>query len=119
MTEIKSETAGTIRIADEVLATIAGTAALEADGVAGLIGNLAADMKNKRKHVARGITVSVNGDRVTLGLAVAIKMGKKMQEVARDVQQRVKSAVETMTGLNVVQINVRVGALANEKTRPV
>ncbi|MCL2499910.1 MAG: Asp23/Gls24 family envelope stress response protein [Defluviitaleaceae bacterium] len=103
MTEIKSERAGVVRIADEVLAVIAGTAALEADGVAGLAGQ-------GRKQRAKGVTVAVTEQSVSLGIALTVKAGKKLQEVSREVQQRVKGAIETMTGLNVTDVNVHVVA---------
>ncbi|MCL2203050.1 MAG: Asp23/Gls24 family envelope stress response protein [Defluviitaleaceae bacterium] len=103
MTEIKSERGGAVRIADEVIAVIAGTAALEADGVAALAGN-------SRKHRAKGVHVTVKEQTVMLGVALSVKGGKKLQEVSREVQQRVKSAVETMTGLDVAEVNVTVVA---------
>ena len=119
LTEIKSEGNGTVRIADDVLAVIAGTAALEAAGVAGLAGYFSSDIANKavRKHMAKGVTVSVTGATVTLGIAITVQFGKKLQEVSREVQQRVKSAIETMTGLTVAEVNVSVGALAGENNR--
>jgi len=100
MTEIKSAQGGIVRIADEVLAVIAGTAAMEAEGVAALVGS--------RKNRARGVTVAVKAHNVVLGIALSVKAGKKLQEVSREVQQRVKSAIETMTGLNVSAVNVNV-----------
>ena len=103
MTMIKSENGGTVRIADEVIAVIAGTAALEAEGVAQLAGST-------RKHRARGVQVQVKAQHVRLGIALSVKAGKKLQEVSREVQQRVKSAIETMTGLQVDEVNVSVVA---------
>lgn len=103
MTEIKSERGDTVRIADEVLAVIAGTAALEADGVAGLSGP-------GRRSRSRGIRVAVKDKKVKLNVVLTIKAGKKLQEVSREVQQRVKSAIETMTGLTVLAVNVLVVA---------
>jgi len=119
MTQLKSEGTGAIHIADDVLAVIAGTAALEAEGVAGLAGNILSDLNNKyvRKHLSKGVAVKVTGDAVMLNLAISVKFGIKLQEVSRDVQQRVKSAIETMTGLTVVEVNVSVGALVDESKR--
>jgi uncharacterized alkaline shock family protein YloU len=103
MTEIKSESGGAVRIADEVIAVIAGTAAMEADGVAGLVGA-------GRKQRAKGVTVAVKEHTVAITVALCIKAGKKIQEVSREVQQRVKSAIETMTGLTVKNVHVHVVA---------
>jgi uncharacterized alkaline shock family protein YloU len=110
MTEIKSERAGVVRIADEVLAVIAGTAALEADGVAALVGP-------GRKQRTRGVTVTVTGHTVALGISLSVMVGKKLQDVSREVQQRVRAAIETMTGLTVTEVNVNVGTLAPDKQR--
>lgn len=103
MTVIKSENGGVVRIADEVIAVIAGTAAMEAEGVASLAGAT-------RKHRARGVQVQVKAQAVVLSIALTIKAGKKLQDVSREVQQRVKSAIETMTGLTVNEVNVSVVA---------
>jgi len=119
MTELKSEGTGIICIADDVLAIIAGTAALEAEGVAGLAGYLSNDINNKavRKHMAKGVSVNVTGDSVALNLAITVKFGVKLQEVSREVQQRVKGAIETMTGLAVSEVNISVSALVDENKR--
>ena len=119
MTELKSEGTGAVRIADDVLAIIAGTAALEAEGVAGLAGYCSNDVNNKavRKHMAKGVTVNVSGDTVNFHLVISVKFGTKLQEVSREVQQRVKGAIETMTGLAVATVNISVGALVDENKR--
>jgi len=119
MTKLKSEGTGAIRIADDVLAVIAGTAALEAEGVAGLAGNYSNDINNKavRKNMIKGVAVKVTGDSVALSLAISVKLGAKLQEVSREVQQRVKGAIETMTGLAVSEINISIGALVDENKR--
>ena len=119
MTELKSEGTGVVRIADDVLAVIAGTAALEAEGVAGLAGYYSNDVNDKavRKHMAKGVTVNVTGNEVVFHLAISVKFGAKLQEVSREVQQRVKGAIETMTGLDVAEVNISVGALVDENKR--
>jgi len=119
MTEIKKESGGAVRIADEVLARIAGTAALEVEGVAGLAGYFQGESTPKavRKQFAKGISVSVVNKTVTLGLALTLRMGTKLHEVAAEVQSRVKAAIETMTGLNVAEVNVSVGAIVGAKQR--
>ena len=118
MTEIKSEGRGIVRIADEVLAIIAGTAAMEAEGVTGLAGHVS-DASNKiaRKHMTKGVNVSVAGQKVNLALAITAKMGTKLHEVSAEVQQRVKAAIETMTGLDVSEVNISVGAVSSERRR--
>ena len=116
MTELKTEGGGRVHIADDVISVIAGTAALEADGVTGLAGNFSSDVKSKamRKHMAKGVQVKVSGQRVKLSLAITTKMGAKLHKVSADVQTRVQSAIETMTGLIVAEVNVIVGAVSAE-----
>ena len=119
MTELKTDSTGVVRIADDVLAVIAGTAALEAEGVAGLAGYFSNDVNSKavRKHIAKAVTVNVTGDAVAFNLAISVKFGAKLQEVSRGVQQRVKGAIETMTGLEVREVNISVGALVDDNKR--
>ena len=116
MTELKIEGSGAVHIADDVLAVIAGTAALEADGVTGLAGHFSNEIGSKavRKHMAKGVSVNISGKKVRLALAITAKMGAKLHEVSAEVQQRVKTAIETMTGLDVAEVNIRVGAVAAE-----
>jgi len=119
MTQIQSESGGKVVISDEIIATIASKAALEAEGVTGLGGFFASRATNKaiRKYLAKGVNVAVNGDKVRLAVAVSVKMGAKIHEISKDVQERVKSAIETMTGLTVLEVNIRVGAVSPEKRR--
>jgi len=119
MTEIQSDLGGKVLVSDEILATIACKAALEAEGVAGLGGFFSSASTNKaiRKYLAKGVNVAVSGQKVRLALAVSVKMGTKVHEVSKDVQQRVKAAIETMTGLEVAEVNIRVGAISAEKQR--
>ena len=119
MTELKSEGTGTVRIADDVLAIIAGTAALEAEGVAGLAGYYSNDVNNKavRKHMAKGVNVKVEDDCASFHIVISVKFGTKLQEVSREVQQRVKGAIETMTGLTVAEVNISVNTLVDENKR--
>ncbi|MCL2577158.1 MAG: Asp23/Gls24 family envelope stress response protein [Defluviitaleaceae bacterium] len=113
MTEIKKESGGIVRIADEVLMKIAGTAALEAEGVTRLTWRSGG--KTVRKYPAKCTSVVVKNKTVTIGLLVAVSFGAKIHEVSMDVQKRVKTAIETMTGLSVAEVNVTVGAIIEQK----
>ena len=119
MTTLKTEGNGVVRIADDVLSVIAGTAALEAENVAGLAGYSFGNMNVKaaRRHMIKAVNVKVTGDTVALHLIISVKFGSKLQDVSREVQQRVKNAIETMTGLVVAEVNVSVGALVDENKR--
>ena len=118
MTEIKKEGTGAVLISDEVLAVITGTAALEADGVAGLMGYYPGNnQKAVRKQMSKGINIFINEGTVKASLSITAKFGAKLHEVAKDVQQRVKMEVENMTGLLLSEVNVTVGAIVGESKK--
>ena len=118
MTKIKKEGSGIVSISDEVLAVIAGTAALEAEGVAGLLGYYHGNkQKAVRKQMAKGISVQVSEGSVKASLAITAKFGAKLHEVAKDVQKRVKMEIENMTGLILTEVNVTVGAIIGESKK--
>ena len=99
-----------VKIADEVVAAIAGKAVMEAEGVAGLTGGFSGDMKAWRK-VAKGVILQVGEEDVKISVGVVVRGGVKIHVVAQDVQQRVKTAVETMTGFTASEVNVHVAGL--------
>jgi uncharacterized alkaline shock family protein YloU len=119
MTGIKTNanTPGHVRIADEVIAVIAGTAALEAEGVAGLAGHIGENFAERlgRKYLGKGVTIKIEEGAVSIATEVCVKSGAKIQDVGREVQDKIKNAVETMTGLTVAEVNVSINALAVDK----
>jgi len=119
MTQINSEGGGKVVISDEIIAVIAAKAAAEVDGVTGVGGMFSnvATKKSIRKYMAKGVNVAVSGNSVRLAVAVTIKMGSKLHEVSNEVQRRVKAAVETMTGLDVTEVNVRICAISVERKK--
>ena len=120
MIEIKTGTGiGQVQIADEVIATIAGTAALEIDGVEGMGGGIVDGISDMlgRKNLAKGVSVEVNGADVAIDLDLTVKFDHRIQEVSIEVQKRVKVAVETMTGLTVSQVRVTVSGVIAGKDR--
>ena len=119
MAEIQSTVAnvGQIQIADEVISIIAGTAALEIEGVVAAPNHFAYDVAEilGRKNLSKGVKVSVEGNEVFVTLNLLVKYGYKVQEVSAEVQKRVATAVETMTGLNVAEVNINVSGVQMEK----
>jgi uncharacterized alkaline shock family protein YloU len=105
---------GSIRIADDVVKVIAGLAAMEIKGVAGMSGGFAGGIAELlgRKNLARGIKVEVGEKEAALDLSVIIDYGVRIPDVAAQIQESVKSAVERMTGLVVVEANVNVQGVA-------
>ncbi len=101
---------GAIRIADEVVSVIAGLAATEIDGVAGMSGGIAggiAEMLGK-KSFTKGVKVEVGEKETAVDLYMIVKYGARIPDVAIAVQENVKKAIENMTGLSVVEVNVHV-----------
>lgn len=105
---------GTIRISDDVVATIAGLAALETPGVAAMSGGISEGLAKRLsgKNVQKGVSVEVGQLEAAIDLRVIVGFGSKIQEVCRHLQENVKEAVENMTGLNVVEVNVKVEGVA-------
>lgn len=101
---------GSVRIADEVVAIIAGLAATEVPGVAGMSGGLAGGIAEMlgRKNLTRGVKVEVGERQAAVDLFLIVDYGVKIPEVAWRVQENVKKAIESMTGLDVVEVNIHV-----------
>ena len=109
---------GTIRIADEVVSIIAGLAATEVDGIAGMSGGLVGGIAEMlgRKNFAKGVNVEVGEKEAAADLYVIVKYGVRIPDVALAVQENVKQAIETMTGLSVVEVNVHVQGVGFPET---
>lgn len=107
------ENLGEVKIADEVVAIIAGLAAMEVDGVASMVGNATKELVNKlgRKSLSRGVKVDVLEGIVTVSLAMNMKFGYSIKDVTEKVQEKVKAAIENMTGLEVADVNIRVAGV--------
>jgi uncharacterized alkaline shock family protein YloU len=101
---------GTVKIANEVVAIIAGLAATEIDGVAGMSGGITGDITEMlgMKNLSKGVKVDVGEKETAIDIFIIVEYGSKISEVANSVQENVKSTVETMTGLHVIEVNVNV-----------
>ena len=109
---------GEVRIADEVVAIIAGLAATEVDGVDSMAGNITNELVGKlgMKNLSKGVKVDVTEEHVSVALSLNIKYGYNIPDVSERVQDRVKSAIENMTGLTVLDVNIRIaGVNINEQ----
>lgn len=108
MSEVQEQ--GIIRIADDVVAIIAGLAAQDTEGIAGMSGGITEGFARRvsGKNVTKGVSVEVGTVEAAIDLKVIVKYGAKIHEVCRNLQEAVKEAVETMTGLHVVEVNVKV-----------
>lgn len=101
---------GTVKIANEVVAIIAGLAATEIDGVAGMSGGMTADFTEMlgMKNLSKGVKVEVGEKEAAIDIFIIVEYGSEISQVASTVQRNVKETVETMTGLNVIEVNVNV-----------
>ena len=92
---------GTIRIADEVVSIIAGLAATEVEGVAGMSGGIAGGIAEilGRKNFSKGVKVEVGEKEAAIDLYIIVKYGVRIPDIALNVQEAVKAAIENMTGL--------------------
>jgi len=100
-----------IRIADDVVSVIAGVAVSEVPGVAGMAGGFAggiSEVLSGKKNLSKGIKVEVGEKETKIDVNIIVEYGTRIPDVAFEIQNRVKKAVETMTGLKVVAVNVHV-----------
>jgi len=110
---------GEVQIADEVVAIIAGLAATEVEGVASMIGNSTKEIIEKFgvKSLSKGVKVDVLEGVVSLDLAINLDYGYSVLDTSSKVQEKVRAAIENMTGLEVAQVNVRVAGVTMEKSK--
>jgi len=108
-TDIQGEQ-GNIRIADDVVGVIAGIAATEIEGVASMSGGFVGGISEMlgKKSPGRGVRVEVGEKQAAIDLYLVVEYGVRIPEVSEKVQESVKKAVESMTGLDVVEVNVHV-----------
>ena len=107
---------GEVKIADEVVAIIAALAATEVEGVASMAGNITNELISKlgMKNLSKGVKVDVLEGVVTVALALNMKYDYSIVETSTKVQERVKSAIETMTGLEVADVHIKVAGVEME-----
>jgi uncharacterized alkaline shock family protein YloU len=108
---------GTLKISEEVVAIIAGIAAMEVPGVAGMSGGIAGGIAEMlgRKNLSKGVKVEVGDKEAAIDLYIIVEYGCRIPEVSWNIQEKVKKAIETMTGLNVVEVNIHIQGVNIEK----
>ncbi len=104
---------GTVKIADDVIASIAGIAATEVEGVAGMAGNAGTGLLSKVgiKNPTQGVKVYITGRTVRADLDIVVDSGYNIPAVSAQVQEKVKSTIESMTGLTAADVNIRVAGV--------
>ena len=116
--EEEKECTSEVKIAGDVIATIAGLAATEIEGIASMQGNLTNELVGKlgMKNLTKGVTIQFDeeGASVHVALAVIMKYGYSIPKVCKAVQDRVKSAIENMAGLKVLDVNINIVGVETE-----
>ena len=104
---------GQVYIADEVITAVAALAATEVDGVASLAGNITYDLVGKvgSKNLSKGVKISLDDMTVDIDLGLNIEYGKNIIETGHQVQEKVKSSVENMTGFGVRDVNIHIAGV--------
>ncbi len=117
--EQNQNSADEIKIADDVVAVIAGVAVSEVPGVAGMAGGFAGgitEVFSGKKNLAKGIKVEVGEKETKVDVNIIVEYGTRIPDVAFAIQNRVKKAVESMTGLKVIAVNVHVQGVSTTNT---
>jgi len=115
--EVQNEENQGIKIADEVVAIVAGIAASDVPGVAGMSGGFVGGIAEilGKKNLAKGVKVTVGEKETSIDVNIIVEYGARIPDVAWEIQNRVKKSVETMTGLKVVQVNIHVQGVNIDK----
>ncbi len=115
----ENENIGAVQIADDVVVMIAGLATREVEGVSAMVGNVTGELMSKVgvKNLAKGVKVDILGKDVTVDLSVNVEYGYNIPAVSQKIQTKVKSAIENMTGLNVVDVNIRIAGVNMQKSK--
>lgn len=110
---------GTVQIADDVVAMIASLAATEVEGVSAMAGNITNELMSRvgMKTLTKGVKVDVTGDNVRVDLAVTMEYGYNIPATCGQVQNKVKNAIENMTGLNCSDVNIRIAGINIKKDK--
>lgn len=114
----EDDSMGSVKIADDVVAMIAALAATEVEGVSSMVGNITHELMNKMgyKNIARGVKVEVYNKKVKVDISVNIEYGYNIPATGQKIQTKVQSAIESMTGLSVTDVNIRIAGVNMTKT---
>lgn len=118
--EQDKESVNTITYANEVIAIISGVAANEVEGIAGMCASGGInEVFSRNKNITKGVKVEIGSEEAAVDLYVVVEYGTPIQKAATDVQESVRKAIETMTGLHVVRVDVHVQGVSFEKENQV
>lgn len=114
---IKVDEIGNVKISEEVVAIIAGVAATEVPGVAGMSGGIAGGIAEMlgRKNLSKGVKVEVGEKEAAIDLYIIVEYGCRIPDVSWEIQEKVKKSIESMTGLEVIEVNIHIQGVNFEK----
>ena len=112
-----TEGLGEVKIADDVVAVIAAYAAMEVEGVSAMAGNITNELMSKVgvRNLSKGVKVVLEEENVCVNLAILVEYGYEIPVISKLVQDKVKTAIENMTGLTVTDVNIRIAGVNMEK----
>lgn len=112
--QVDDDKVGEVQIADQVIVTIAALAATEVEGVASMAGNITNELISKlgMKNLSKGVKIEVNTEDVVVDLDLQVEYGYSIPKISETVQKRVKTAIETMTGLSVSEVNIKIASVS-------
>ena len=110
---------GTVKIADDVVAMMASLAASEVEGVSAMVGNITNELMSKvgMTKLTKGVKVEITGREVRTDIAVVLEYGYNIPATSQKVQEKVKTAIENMTGLTVSDVNIRIAGVNMQKSK--
>ncbi len=116
---IKENNSGSVKVADEVICIIAGLAATEVEGVTAMVGNIPNELISKVgfNRLSKGVNIAIKDEKVKIDLSVCIDYGFEIPAVSSKVQEKVKYAIENMTGLEVTEVNVHIASVEMQPTK--
>ena len=116
--DLNLQNGGTITYANEVIAIIAGVAANEIEGIAGMCtsGGIG-DIIGRNRNITRGVKVEIGSEEAAVDIYIIVEYGQPIQKVAAEVQENVRKAIESMTGLHVLRVDVHIQGVSFEKEK--
>lgn len=116
--DVNLQNGGSITYANEVIAIIAGVACNEVEGIAGMVvGNGFGEIIGRNRNITRGVKVELGSEEASVDLYIIVEYGQPIQKVALEAQENVRKAIESMTGLHVVRVDVHVQGVSFEKEK--
>lgn len=113
--DMDTEQTSQITYANEVVASIAGVAASEVEGIASMCNVSGSILSKKNNNVTKGVKVEIGTEEASVDLYVTVEYGTPIQKAGQDAQENVRRAIESMTGLHVVRVDVHVQGVSFEK----